>query len=227
MPGRQDAHRAPGMLIAVEGCDGSGKSTQIQLLYRYLLGRGMQVHLTTWNSSPGVHPVIRRGKRSERLYSTSYALVHAADFADRYEREILPRLELGRIVLCDRYVGTAYARDGARGIDPAWIGELYSFARPADLTFFFHAPIEVSVGRLVRNRHGFTHYEAGMDLGLADDPMASFLIFQGRVLHNYEAIEQRLGYVRIDATLSLRAQQREVRSRVGALMRPLEGATTR
>lgn len=218
MPVRPARRQPGGVLIAVEGCDGSGKSTQLQLLYHYLKTKGFPVHLTSWNSSPAVHPLIRRGKRSQRLCATSYALVHAADFSDRHEREILPRLELGQIVLCDRYVGTALARDGARGMDPAWTRGLYAQARPADLTFFFHAPIEVSAGRLVANRHGFTYYEAGLDLGLSEDPLESFMMFQGRVLRRYEEIEPELGYVRIDSRQSLRVQQREVRRLVLELL---------
>jgi dTMP kinase len=207
-----------GLLIAVEGCDGSGKSTQIGLLYRHLRRKGLPVHLTSWNSSPSVHPLQRQAKRERILTPRTYALLNASDFADRYEREIAPRLRLRQIVLCDRYVGTAYARDEARGLDRTWIARLYDFARTPDLTLFFHAPPEVAAARLVANRHGIGYYEAGLDLGLSEDPLESFRIFQGRVLRCYEQDEGPLGYVRIDATRRLRVQQREVRRIVGRLV---------
>ncbi len=208
-----------GLLIAVEGCDGSGKSTQIQLLYRYLWRLRWPVHLTSWNSSPSVHPLQRRAKRERLLTPLTFSIVNAADFADRYEREIQPRLALRQIVLCDRYVGTAYARDGARGLDPGWVERVYSFARPADLTLFFHAPVEIAAARIMAARRVPSYYEAGMDLGLSEDPVESFKIFQGRVLRRYEQIEAGMGYVRIDATRPMREQQRMVRSRVLGLLK--------
>ncbi|MDA8344577.1 MAG: thymidylate kinase [Thermaerobacter sp.] len=218
MPRPKAAVRAGGLLIAVEGCDGSGKSTQIQLLYRYLLRRGFPVHLTSWNSSPAVHPLQRKAKRARILTPLTFSIVNAADFADRYEREIQPRLSLRQIVLCDRYVGTAYARDGARGVDPGWIERLYSFARPADLTLFFHAPAQVAADRIMAARGSFSYYEAGLDLNLSEDPLESFLLFQGQVLRRYEEIEQRMGYVRIDATRRLCEQQRAVRRHIDAVL---------
>ena len=220
---RKPAVPEGGLLIAVEGCDGSGKSTQIQLLYRYLFRRGLPVHLTSWNSSPAVHPLQRKAKRARILTPLTFAIVNAADFADRYEREILPRLAMRQIVLCDRYVGTAYARDGARGIDPAWTERLYSFARPANATLFIHAPVEVAAARLLAARHAFGYYEAGLDLGVSDDPLESFKLFQGEVLRRYEEIEPRLGYIRIDATRRLREQQRAVRRCILSLLEGGDG----
>ncbi len=219
MPRPNAVHvKAGGLLVAVEGSDGSGKSTQIQLLYRYLLRKGLPVHLTTWNSSPSVHPLQRTAKRARELTPMTFSLVNAADFADRYEREIQPRLALRQVVLCDRYIGTAYARDGARGVEPGWIERIYSFARPADLTLFFHAPVEVAAGRILRSRQSFSYYEAGLDLGLSEDPTESFLRFQGSVVRRYEEIERRMGYVRIDATRPMREQQRAVRRRIDAFL---------
>jgi dTMP kinase len=176
------------------------------------------VHRSNWNSSPLVHPLIRDLKAARQLAPHGFALVHAADFADRYEREILPRLRLGIHVLCDRYVGTALARDGARGVPREWVESLYRFARPADLTFYFRVPPEVAAARILRGRPAFSHYEAGLDLGLGDDPYASFLRFQSRVAAHYAAIAEGLGYVVIDATLPMRVQQHMVRRRVAAVM---------
>lgn len=216
MATRRDRRR--GLLIAVEGLDGSGKSTQLELLHRFLVRRGLGVHRSAWNSSPAVHPLTRSLKAARRLTPESFALVHAADFADRYEREIAPRLRAGIHVLCDRYVGTALARDGARGLDGAFIARLYDFARAADLTFYFQVPPEVAAARILRSRPSFSYYEAGLDLGLAQDPTTSFLRFQGRVAAHYAVIAERMDYVVVDATRALRLQQREVRRRVLGLL---------
>ena len=215
---RRRGSREQGLLIAVEGLDGSGKSTQVELLMRHLRLRGVSVHRSNWNSSPTVHPLTRHLKSLRALDPPGFALVHAADFADRYEREILPRLRVGTTVLCDRYVGTALARDGARGLPRDWIANLYAFARPADLTFYFRVPPEVAASRILRGRPAFSFYEAGLDLGLADDPYDSFLRFQTRVAAHYTAIAERQGYVVIDATLPMRSQQRVVRDAVRQLL---------
>ena len=225
VPTHLQARSGGGRLIAVEGCDGSGKSTQLRLLYRYLLRSGLPVHLSSWNSSPAVHPISQSGKRTKRLFGLSYALFNAADFADRYEREILPRLGLGQIVLCDRYVGTALARDGARGLDPAWTRALYDYARPADLTFLFRLPPSVAAYRVLAGRKRFGYYEAGMDLGLSSDPLASFLQFQGEVLKRYLQLAPGLDYRLIDATAGLRAQQSEIRRQTLELLAVSQPAT--
>lgn len=216
-----------GRLIAVEGCDGSGKSTQLRLLHRHLRRLDLPAHLTSWNSSPAVHPISQSGKRSKRLFGLSYALFNAADFADRYEREILPRLELGQVVLCDRYVGTALARDGARGLDPAWTEALYAYARPADLTFLFQVPPAVAAARVLTGRKHFGYYEAGMDLAVSADPLTSFLAFQGAVLKRYLELAEKMNYQLVDATRGLRAQQLLIRQQTLRLLEATPSAPVR
>src|SRR5688572_6728650 len=110
-----------GILIAVEGLDGSGKSTQVHLLHQWLVGLRLRVHFTEWNSSELVKEATRKGKKSQLLTPTTFSLIHATDFADRYERQILPMLRAGYIVLCDRYIYTSFARDAVRGCDAAWL----------------------------------------------------------------------------------------------------------
>lgn len=220
---RPPKNRPGGILIALEGCDGSGKSTHASLLLRHLRRAGETAHLSRWNSSPTVHPVISKGKKTRRLFATSYSLVHAADLADRYEREISPRLFLGQVVIADRYTGTALARDGARGVPRAWIENLYSFARRPDLTFLLRGPVELFAQRIRSHRAGMAYYETGGDLHLAESPEEGFMLFQRRVAAIYDEIALTAGWVVVDATTSLRAQQRLVRQTVEAL---LEGVLT-
>src|SRR5271157_97496 len=158
-----------GKLIVVEGLDGSGKSTQIRLLQRWLVLENYRVYFTEWNSSPIVRKVTKRGKKAQLLTPTTFSLLHATDFADRFERHILPPLRAGYVVLCDRYAYTAFARDAARGCDPKWVRNIYSFAPRADRTFYFQVPVAVTLRRKLASRQKISYYEAGMDLGLADD----------------------------------------------------------
>ncbi len=211
--------RHAGRLIAVEGIDGSGKSTQIRLLHQWLLAAGYPVHLTAWNSSPVVHGALRRGKRDQSLTPRTFSLMHAADLADRLEREILPRLRAGHIVLCDRWVCTALARDGARGLDPEWIRAVYAFAPRPRLTVYFRVPVQVAVQRILTGRPTLKHYEAGLDLGLAAEPETSFRLFQQRVLDRYESLTAPEGLSVIDALQPIALQQLRLRALVERALR--------
>lgn len=203
--------RLPGRLIAVEGVDGSGKSTQIDLLHKWMRGLGRKVVFSEWNSSPLVAEATKKGKRRFLLTPTTFSLIHATDFADRYERQILPMLKAGYIVLCDRYAFTSFARDEARGCAPEWLRELYGFALRPDLTFYFHLPVEVALERLIKSRTEPSWFEAGMDQELSVDPRESFRIFQGRITANYVGMVGEYGLVQVDATRPIHEQQREVR----------------
>jgi dTMP kinase len=202
----------PGKLIAVEGLDGSGKSTQIYLVKRWLELSGARVFFTEWNSSRLVKPSTSRGKTEKLLTPTTFSLIHATDFADRYERQILPLLKAGYIVLADRYVFTAYARDVVRGVDPAWVESLYRFASLPDLTLYFRAPLEVALNRILEGRPQLKFHEAGLDMGWSTDPYESFRLFQGRIFEQYEKMSPRFGFTVIDATREIHDQQTEVRS---------------
>ncbi len=201
----------PGRLIAVEGLDGSGKSTQIYLLKRWLEMQGLKVFFSEWNSSALVKSATSKGKKQNLLTPTTFSLIHATDFADRYERQLVPLLKAGYIVLCDRYIFTAYARDVVRGCPPEWVRGLYSFAALPDLTFFFKASLEVSLSRILDNRPTLKHHEAGMDLNLSPDPYESFRIFQGRIFEQYLAMSTEFGFVLMDANQRIEEQQGIVR----------------
>ncbi|MBI3191895.1 MAG: thymidylate kinase, partial [Pedosphaera parvula] len=136
------------------------------------------------------------------------------DFADRYERQLLPLLRAGYLVLCDRYVFTAFARDTVRGCLPEWVRGLYSIAALPDLTFFFKANLEVSLKRILDGRPQLKYFEAGMDMRLSADPYESFRIFQGRILEQYLAMSTEFGFLVIDANQPVEAQQAVVRQLV-------------
>jgi dTMP kinase len=154
---------------------------------------------------------MQRGKKRKMLTPTTFSLLHATDFADRMERYILPLLKAGAVVCADRYAYTAFARDVARGVDRQWVRRLYRFALHPNLSFYFRVPLEVALGRILGSRDAIKYYEAGMDLGLSGNVEESFRIFQGRILEEYEAMTQEMGFHVIDATLSIEAQQRQMR----------------
>jgi dTMP kinase len=203
-----------GILIVVEGVDGSGKSTQIHLIDRWLRSKGYDVFFTEWNSSETVREITSKGKKKARLTPMTFSLLHSTDFADRYEKNIYPLLRAGYIVLADRYIYTALARDTVRGCDRTWIKNMYSYARKPDLTFYFRVPIDVAVNRITSGRPKLKHYEAGMDLGLSKDEYESYRIFQGRIVEEYESMVDEENFVVIDGTQGIEKQQIAVRKQV-------------
>ncbi|MGH9398479.1 MAG: dTMP kinase [Terriglobia bacterium] len=213
---RYGEHRFPGKLFIVEGIDGSGKSTQLNLLYQWLQSEGYGVVFSEWNSSPLVRGVTKRGKKRQMLSPSTFSLIHATDFADRIEHNIIPLLKAGAVVLCDRYIYTAFARDVARGMDSKWVRELYSFAVKPTVAFYFRIPLEVSIKRLHTGRNGFKYYEAGMDLNLSDEPDESFRLFQGRIVEEYEKMIGEFDLAVLDATLPIEEQQTQMRLTVKA-----------
>ncbi len=200
-----------GALIVVEGIDGSGKSTQLYLLKRWLEIGGYRIHFTEWNSSPLVKSATRRGKQRRLLTPSTFSLIHAADFADRCERQILPLLHGGYLVLADRYIYTAFARDTARGCSPRWLRNLYRFAPIPDITFYFRAPLDVAVNRIVAGRPKLKYYEAGMDLNISLDRSESFRVFQGRIQDQYDQMVESDHFVLMDGTVPVNKLQKQMR----------------
>ncbi len=207
-----------GKLIAVEGLDGSGKSTQLHLLQRWLESEGVKVFFTEWNSSEIVRLATRKGKKRKLLTPSTFSLIHATDFGDRYERQILPLLQAGYVVLADRYMFTAFARDVVRGCDPEWVRSVYAFAIPPDITFYFRVPLETALDRILSGRPSLKYFEAGMDLSLSADPYESFRLFQGRILDQYERMKDEYGFRTIDATRAIREQHYEIRELLRGLI---------
>lgn len=210
----------PGKLIVVEGIDGSGKSTQLRLLEKWLRFNNFEVFRTEWNSSDMVKSITSKGKKKANLTPTTFSLLHATDFADRFERNILPLLRAGYFVLADRYIYTAYARDVTRGCNPTWVRKVYDFALKPDLAFYFRVPIDISMDRILSGRPKLKYYEAGMDLNLSKDIYESYRIFQSRILEQYESMAKREKFTIVDATLGIKEQQETMREKVKELLPP-------
>jgi dTMP kinase len=207
-----------GKLIIVEGIDGSGKSTQIHLLEKWLAYKGVSVFKSEWNSSDMVKEITSKGKKKGLLTPTTFSLLHATDFADRYERNISPLLRAGHFVLADRYVYTAFARDIVRGCNPEWVKKVYDFAIKPDVAFYFRVPVDIAVDRILIGRPKLKYYEAGMDMNLSNDVYESYRIFQGRIIEQYDALAEREGFTVIDGTLNIEEQQNIVRKKIFPLL---------
>ncbi|MGE5838165.1 MAG: dTMP kinase [Acidobacteriota bacterium] len=204
-------HTYPGRLFVVEGIDGSGKTTQLGLLAKWLTASGHRVFVTEWNSSALVKAATKAGKKKNALTPMTFSLLHATDFADRLLYKIIPPLKAGMIVLADRYAFTAFARDAARGVDRQWVRDLYSFAVRPDLCVYFRVTIDVSLDRLLARRVKLKFYEAGMDMGWSTNPTESFRIFQSKVLEEYDRIVPEHNLSVVNAASSITEQQREFR----------------
>ena len=208
----QKDHGLPGKLIVVEGIDGSGKSTQAQLLKQWLEAYDIPVFFTEWNSSPLVKKATKRGKKKDMLTPTTFSLLHATDFADRLNYQVIPPLKAGMVVIADRYAYTAFARDTVRGVDPGWVRDVYHFAVRPDIALYFKVPIAISLRRLLSSRATIKYHEAGMDTGLSSDPVECFKLFQQKVLDEYDRMTDEFGFEVVDATLPIPTQQAAVRN---------------
>jgi len=181
------------------------------LLKKWLQSQGYLVRFSAWNSSPLVKSTTSHGKRNRLLSPMTFSLIHAADFADRLERTVLPPLRAGAIVLADRYIYTAFARDAARGVDPEYVRKIYRFAPRPTAAFYFRVPLKEALNRILTGRPELKFYEAGMDLGLSEDPYKSFELFQGRILQQYDSMVDEFGLEVIDATDPISVQQTHMR----------------
>lgn len=213
----------PGKLIVVEGIDGSGKSTQIDLLYKWLKSQGRSVYFSEWNSSDLVKSTTRLAKTEKMFTPTTFSLLQATDFAERWENRIYPQLKAGALVMADRYAFTGFARDVARGVDREWVRNLYSFAMQPDIALYFSVPLDVAVERITASRAKIKFYEAGMDLGLSDNKVTSFRLFQQLIVDEYESMIPEFNLTKIDGTLPVQKQQKVVRQYVKSVLKDWKG----
>ena len=210
-------HNYDGVLICVEGIDGAGKTTQIELLNSWLKNKGVDTLLTQWNSSELISNTTKKAKKKDSLSGRTFSLLHAVDFADRLERTIKPALKAGFVVLADRYIYTAFARDVAREVDAEWVRNMYGFAIKPDLTFYFDISPRTSLERICANRKP-KFYEAGMDMKLSNNPYKSYLLFQNRIVEQYRQIVDEFGLILIDSNESIRKKQNYIRKKVEELL---------
>src|SRR6202048_1971035 len=197
-----DEKPLPGHLIAIEGTDGVGRSAQIELLRPWLELEGYAVRNNGWTRSPLLHETIEEAKAGHQLTVTTFSLLYAADFADRLEHEILPALQAGFIVIADRYMYTAFARNTVMGAEPGWTRDLFGMALVPDLVFYLDIDVETLIPRVVQGK-GMDYWESGMHLALGSDMFDSFQRYQRRLIGEYQRLAAEFGFATIDARRSI------------------------
>ena len=194
----RNAGRARGLLVAFEGPDGSGKTTQRKLFKTWLQAQDYEVVSTKWNSSDLIKPLIKSRKTVRALNPEEFSLLHAADFRHRVEHVILPALWAGKLVIADRFLFTGLARDVARGLDLDWVLKLYQPLVWPDLVFYFSVS-PVTSGKRVTAMRTPNFYEAGQDVTAVDDPVESYQRFISRVIREYESLALIFNFITVDA----------------------------
>lgn len=203
----------PGKIIAIEGTDGVGRSTQIKLLHEWLEVRGYGVVETGWTRSALMRPTIDLAKASNTLNKLTFVLLYATDFADRLEKEVIPALKAGFVVLSDRYIFTALARAAVRGVDRAWLRSLYGYAIAPHRVFYLKVDVDTLTRRVLESG-GMDYWESGMDMKHADDIYDSFRSYQNKLLREYNAMADEFGFTVIDARRRVEVIQEELRRNV-------------
>ncbi|OFW29553.1 MAG: dTMP kinase [Acidobacteria bacterium RIFCSPLOWO2_02_FULL_65_29] len=205
-----DPGRRRGLLVAFEGPDGSGKTTQRKLFKKWLETEGYDVVTTKWNSSTLIKPIIKARKSARSLGPEEFSLLHAADFRHRVERVMLPALWEGKLVIADRFLFTGLARDVARGLDLDWVLRLYQPLLWPDIVFYFAVTADTSRQRVTTTRTpGF--YEAGQDVTEKIDPVESYKQFIQRIIREYESLAIIFNFMTVDAEQSIGDQHLEIR----------------
>lgn len=215
--GTVDISRFPGRLIALEGTDYAGRSTQIALLREWLETEGFGVLHTGLTRSRLAGEGLRRAKQGTTLGQLTLNLFYATDFADRLENDILPALRAGFVVLTDRYIYSIMVRSMVRGVDRDWLRDLYSFApRPHGVLY-----LKIAIPNLIPRallKGGFDYWESGLDFQEESDVFQSFVRYQGRLLSAFDEISQMYSFQVVDANRSMDAIFRDVRDGVWSLV---------
>ena len=208
--------RLSGRLFAIEGADGSGRSTQIGMLSQWLESNGYAVRHMGLRRSPLVSEELEEAKQGNVLTHTTMTLFYATDFYDQLVHEIIPALRAGIIVLADRYIYTLMARDLVRGADRDWVRNLYSLALVPDAVFYFRVSAAQLVERNFQKNSTLDYWESGMDLGLSRDMFSSFMKFQRKLQVEFQQMRKEFGFEVINANMRVEAIQRDLRKKIGA-----------
>ena len=203
----------PGRLIVLEGMDGVGRSTQITMLRQWLEEQGYAVSDTGLRRSPLTQPGLDAAKQGHTLGKLTMSLFYATDFADRLENQIIPALRAGFIVLSDRYFYSIVARDVVRGADPRWARKVYGFALKPDLVLYLRTDMNSLVSRIAHGR-GFNYWEAGMDITHADNMYDSFVLYQTRMIEQFDAMASEYNFAVIDASRAVSTVNEELRRNI-------------
>ena len=206
----QQREEKRGLLLVFEGPDGSGKTTQRKLLKDWLKTEEYDLVSTKWASSDLIKPLVAARKETHAFSPEEYCLLHAADFRQRLEMDILPALWAGKIVICDRYLYTGLSRDVARGLALDWILNAYYPMIWPDVVFYFQVSAETSGQRIAAERAP-KFYESGQDVTNIEDPYESYQQFTKRVIQEYEALAVMFDFQKVNGELPIYKQHKQIR----------------
>ena len=211
-------HGYDGLLIVIEGTDGSGKSTQVNMLSKYIKDKCFGCTVSQWKTSRLISGIINEAKEINMLNTTTFSLLYAADYTDRLENEIIPALKAGFVVLMDRYIYTAYVRDSVRGHDINWVKSLYSYAPKPDLVFYLNVSPDILIKRLIAKNGALDYFESGKDIGLSTDIYNSFEIYQKRCLEEYKKLEKEYNFIELDGVKPANEIHEQIKTKVEELL---------
>ncbi len=216
-----------GKLIVIEGTDGVGRSTQINLLKPWLEQQGRAVLDTGMTRSDLAGKGIKQAKEGHTLGRVTLGLFYATDFVDRLERQIVPALRAGFVVLTDRYIYSLMARAIIRGVDPAWMRNVYSFALKPDAVFYLRIGVQDLIPRVVFST-GFDYWESGMDLHPSEDMYESFYKYQTALLTQFEKLADEYQFIPVDATPDIPSVFEQLKAGIGEVLasQQLAGASS-
>jgi dTMP kinase len=211
----------PGKLIVLEGTDGVGRSTQVALLKEWLESEGYAVSATGLKRGKLAGKGIQQAMQGHTVGDTTMNLFYATDMVDRLERDILPALRAGFVVLTDRYIYSIITRALVRGADPVWIRNVFGFALVPDIVFYLQADLTHLVPRVL-NARGFDYWESGADFLQGRDYYDSFVEYQTRLLAQFDAIADEFNFVRIDANRSIREVFQSLQAEIKELLKGMK-----
>jgi len=207
-----------GQLIVVEGADGSGRSTQINLLRNWLERRGYPTVNVGLKRSMLVSRELEFAMRGNILGTRTLSLFYATDFADQFENRILPALRSGFVVLADRYIYTLMARAIVRGMEADWIQEVYSIALVPDAVFYIAVSPEVLVERNLRKHAVLDYWESGMDMNRSQNMYDSFIGYQKDIQRQFRKMQKVYGFETVNGNRTPRAIQKELQSKIESIL---------
>jgi len=215
-----EVHDLTGPLIVIEGADGVGRSTHMELLQGWIEGHGLAVLSTGLVRSSLTRRGIMSAKEGHSFDRTTMALFYATDLGDRIQHEIIPGMRSGFVVLADRYIYTTMARGAARGLSRDWLSKLYGFALIPTKVFFLRLDPDELIRRTLRRGGELDYWESGRDVGLAPDLYSSFRAYQNLILQEFDRMAGEYGFVTVDASRSVEEVQADLRRGVAEALDP-------
>jgi len=207
-----------GKLIVIEGPDCSGRTTQIELVSKWLELKGYAVVQTGLKRSLLVAEELEAALQGNVLSPRTLSLFYATDFYDQLENTIIPALRAGLVVLADRYVYTLMARAVIRGAEPAWVESIYRMAVVPDMVLSLYVSPKVLVERTFQSHQQLDYWESGMDMGLSRDWFTSFMKYQRRLRLEFKRMEERFGFEVINANRTARSIDRDLKAKIATIL---------